>query len=119
MNALEIITKIKKAGAGQAKVILGVLQDGATLADIGITDADQEAVECAHDAMVALIGADAELTNRLLPAHLAGQVEFEAMVSLDGQTLRGLYYFDKDLVSRTEFLSDLDWEAGPDVVETI
>jgi len=48
MTAQDIIDTIKAAGADTAKAIRDVLEDGQALAELGITDDDQEAVEEAH-----------------------------------------------------------------------
>lgn len=45
MNAQEIISAIRDAGAKDSQSILDVLCDGAALLAMGITDDDQEAVE--------------------------------------------------------------------------
>lgn len=48
MTAQEIIDILKNAGAEDTKSMLDALCDGATLAELGITDKDQEAVEEAY-----------------------------------------------------------------------
>lgn len=48
-TAQDIIDLAKGAGAEDDKAILDALEDGAALTAMGITDADQEAVEEAHD----------------------------------------------------------------------
>ena len=45
MNAQEIISIIREAGAKESQSILDALCDGAALLALGITDDDQEAVE--------------------------------------------------------------------------
>lgn len=47
-TAQDIIDLIKEAGAEDAQSIRAVLEDGAALLALGITDEDQEAVEEAH-----------------------------------------------------------------------
>lgn len=47
-TAQDILDLIREAGADDDKSILYALEDGAALAALGITDADQEAVEEAH-----------------------------------------------------------------------
>lgn len=47
-SAQDIIQIIRDAGAEDAQAIRDTLEDGATLAALGITDDDQEAVEEAH-----------------------------------------------------------------------
>ena len=49
MNAQDIITLIREAGATDRQSMLDALCDGAALAALGITDADQEAVEEAYE----------------------------------------------------------------------
>lgn len=50
MNALDIIATIRADVAGITDAqVMATLEDGAALAELGITDADQEAVEEAHD----------------------------------------------------------------------
>lgn len=53
MNAQEIIAAIKEAGATTMEEVRDVLEDGAALAAMGITDEHQEAVEEAHALAVA------------------------------------------------------------------
>lgn len=48
-TAQDIIDLIKEAGAEDAQSVRAVLEDGAALLVLGITDEDQEAVELAHD----------------------------------------------------------------------
>ena len=48
-TAQEVIAIIRDAGAEDDIAILKALEDGAALAALGITDADQPAVEEAHD----------------------------------------------------------------------
>ena len=48
INALEIIDTIRSFGAETDEAIILTLEDGEALAYMGITDADQEAVEEAH-----------------------------------------------------------------------
>ena len=48
MTAQDVITKIKEAGAATMQEVRDVLEDGAALAALGITDEHQEAVEEAH-----------------------------------------------------------------------
>ena len=48
-TAQDIIEIIREAGADTDQAVIDTLEDGAALAELGITDADQEAVEEAHD----------------------------------------------------------------------
>lgn len=50
MTAQDIIDTIRADVAGITDAqVMATLEDGAALAELGITDADQEAVEEAHD----------------------------------------------------------------------
>lgn len=48
-TAQEIIDTIREAGAEDDQAIIYALEDGVALEALGITDADQEGVEEAHD----------------------------------------------------------------------
>lgn len=50
-TAQEIIDTIREAGAEDDQAIIATLEDGAALLVMGITDADQGAVEEAHDTL--------------------------------------------------------------------
>jgi len=53
-TAQEVIDIIREAGAEDDQAIIATLEDGAALLSLGITDADQEAVEDAHTGLKAL-----------------------------------------------------------------
>lgn len=59
MNAIEIIEAIRETALNDAAVI-DALNDGAALATLGVTDADQGAVE---DALALMIGGSMELAT--------------------------------------------------------
>ena len=47
-SAHEIMLIILASGATERDEVLAVLEDGAALAELGVTDEDQESVEFAH-----------------------------------------------------------------------
>lgn len=51
-TAAEIIEMIRSEGADTDRDVIYVLEDGAALLALGITDDDQESVEEAHDLLV-------------------------------------------------------------------
>ncbi len=48
MTTKEVIQIVLEAAKNDMYAAIPVLEDGAALAELGITDDDQEAVECAH-----------------------------------------------------------------------
>ena len=56
MNTKEILEKIAaETGSRHLDSMLSALEDGEALASLGIRDEDQEAVECAHSAVVEMM----------------------------------------------------------------
>jgi hypothetical protein len=52
MTAQELKDRLAEAGATDAQTVRHVLEDGAALASLGVTDEDQDAVEALHGEIV-------------------------------------------------------------------
>ena len=61
MNTIEILEAIKDAGAKDWQGVVNVLEDGETLAALGITDNDQNAIEDLHAYAEAMVAGGVEL----------------------------------------------------------
>lgn len=61
MNTIEILEAIKDAGAKDWQSVANVLEDGETMAALGITDNDQDAVEDLHAYALAMVSGGVEL----------------------------------------------------------
>ena len=48
MTAIELRNLLQESGATDTRSLIQALEDGATLAALGVTDADQDAVEELH-----------------------------------------------------------------------
>lgn len=104
MNAIQIIEAIKTELAENAskEAILAVLEDGAALATLGVTDADQEAVEDAYD-MIKNAGLNFTLNEK-------GQKELLAEIK---------EVANENLTNPTAYFSDAEesadrWNSGED-----
>ena len=106
MNAQQIIDLIRNAGAEDNQSILYTLEDGAALLALGITDADQEAVEEAHE-----ISNNARIYSEA--ARQYGEVTHEgrsyALLGQADLTNRVFYGWEGDAADGDEYISE--WSA--------